>query len=109
MDHAAQKPCHVSECMSIGSLTSTAHGADHIENASYNNLFAVACAYYGRCLEMGLHVSYIFCIAYYSMVATSCPRLSIRLTAVTDEPLNMRNLILKQVVRICRDFMSDAV
>jgi hypothetical protein len=40
-------------------LPSNGHGADHIENASCNTFSIVACAYFGRCLEMGLHVTII--------------------------------------------------
>jgi hypothetical protein len=42
---------------SCGPLPSTGHGTDHIENASFNTLSSVACAYFGRCLEMGLRVT----------------------------------------------------
>jgi hypothetical protein len=38
-------------------LPSIGHGMDHIENTSYNTLPIVACAYFGHCLEMGLHVT----------------------------------------------------
>jgi hypothetical protein len=45
------------ECVFIGPLPSTGHGADHIENTSSNTFSIVAFAYFGRCLEMGLHVT----------------------------------------------------
>jgi hypothetical protein len=38
-------------------LSSNGHGADHIQNNSCNTVSVVACAYCGRCLEMGLHVT----------------------------------------------------
>jgi hypothetical protein len=37
-------------------LPSNWHGADHIENTSCNT-FSIVCTYFGRCLEMGLHVT----------------------------------------------------
>jgi hypothetical protein len=44
------------ECVFIGQLPSAGHGADHVENTS--NTFSIfACAYFGRCLEMGLYVA----------------------------------------------------
>jgi hypothetical protein len=39
------------------------HGADHIENNSCNTFSIVACAYFGRGLEMGLRVTYIVILA----------------------------------------------
>jgi hypothetical protein len=39
------------------SVTSTGHGAYYTENTSSNTLSIVACAYFGRCLEMGLHIT----------------------------------------------------
>jgi hypothetical protein len=33
-DHTSQKTCHVPDCVVIGPLPSTGHGADHIENAT---------------------------------------------------------------------------
>jgi hypothetical protein len=39
------------------SLPSNGHGADHMENTSCNPYSMVACAYFGRCLEVGLHVT----------------------------------------------------
>jgi hypothetical protein len=39
------------------SQPSNGHGADHIENNFCNTFSIVACAYFGRCLEMGLHVT----------------------------------------------------
>jgi hypothetical protein len=42
-------------------LLSTGHGADHIENTSSNTFPVVACAYYGRCLEMCLYVTISLC------------------------------------------------
>jgi hypothetical protein len=36
-------------------LPSNGHGADHIESNSCNTFSIVACAYFGRCLAMGLH------------------------------------------------------
>jgi hypothetical protein len=38
-------------------LPRNGHGADHIENNSCNTFPIVACAYFGRCLEMCLHVT----------------------------------------------------
>jgi hypothetical protein len=38
-------------------LPSNGHGEDHIENNSCNTFSIVACAYFGRCLELGLHVT----------------------------------------------------
>jgi hypothetical protein len=38
-------------------LPNNGHGADHIENISCNTFSIVACTYFGRCLEMGLHVT----------------------------------------------------
>jgi hypothetical protein len=38
-------------------LPSNGHGADHIENTTCNTFSTVACAYFGRCLEMGPHVT----------------------------------------------------
>jgi hypothetical protein len=37
-------------------LPSNAHGMDHIENLSRDIGSTVACAYFGSCLEMSLHV-----------------------------------------------------
>jgi hypothetical protein len=45
------------EWVFIVPLPSIGHGADHIENTSSNIFAIVACAYFGRCLEMGLHVT----------------------------------------------------
>jgi hypothetical protein len=42
--------------VSTGPLPSTGHGVDHIENTSSNTPSNVACAYFGRCLEMRLRV-----------------------------------------------------
>jgi hypothetical protein len=47
----------LSEFVFIDPLLSTGHGVDHIENTSFNTFSIVACAYFGRCLEMGLHVT----------------------------------------------------
>jgi hypothetical protein len=41
-------------------LPSNGHGADHIENTSCNTFSIIACAYFGRRLEMGLHDT-IYC------------------------------------------------
>jgi hypothetical protein len=38
-------------------LPSTGHGAGHVENTSSNTFSIVACAYFGRCLVMGLHIT----------------------------------------------------
>jgi hypothetical protein len=38
-------------------LPSNGHEEDHIENTSCNTYSIVACAYFGRCLEMGLHAT----------------------------------------------------
>jgi hypothetical protein len=38
-------------------LPCNGHGADHIENTSCITFSVVACAYFGRCLEMGLYVT----------------------------------------------------
>jgi hypothetical protein len=38
-------------------LPSNRRGADYIENNFCNTFSTVACAYFGRCLEMGLHVT----------------------------------------------------
>jgi hypothetical protein len=38
-------------------LPSNGHGADHIQNNSFNTFSIVVCAYFGRCLEMGLHIT----------------------------------------------------
>jgi hypothetical protein len=38
-------------------LISNVHGTDQIENTSCNTIPIVACAYFGRCLEMGLLVT----------------------------------------------------
>jgi hypothetical protein len=38
-------------------LPSTRHGADHMEKTSCNTCSIFACAYFGRCLEMGLYVT----------------------------------------------------
>jgi hypothetical protein len=38
-------------------LPRNGHGADHIGNTSRNTFSIIACAYFGRCLEMGLHVT----------------------------------------------------
>jgi hypothetical protein len=71
-----ENTCHVSECVFIGPLPSIGYGADHIEstssvvrmrdgadyieNTSSNTFCIAACAYFGRCLEMGLHVTIIY-------------------------------------------------
>jgi hypothetical protein len=52
-----ENTCHVSECVFIGPLPSAEHGEDHIENTSSNYFSIVACAHFGRCLEMGVHVT----------------------------------------------------
>jgi hypothetical protein len=54
-----ENTCLVSEWVFIGPLPSTGHGADHIENSSSTTFSIVASAYFGRCLEMGLHVTII--------------------------------------------------
>jgi hypothetical protein len=36
---------------------SDGHNADHIENTSFNHFSIVACAYFGRCVEVGLDVT----------------------------------------------------
>jgi hypothetical protein len=38
-------------------LPSNGHGAEHVENSSCNTFSIVASAYFGRCLEMDLHVT----------------------------------------------------
>jgi hypothetical protein len=38
-------------------MPSNRQGADHTENTNWNSFSIVACAYFGRCLEMGLHVT----------------------------------------------------
>jgi hypothetical protein len=38
-------------------VPSNRYDAGNIENTSYNKFSIVACAYFGRCLEMGLHVT----------------------------------------------------
>jgi hypothetical protein len=38
-------------------LPSNGHGANHKENTSCNPFSIVVCAYFGRCLEVGLHVT----------------------------------------------------
>jgi hypothetical protein len=38
-------------------LPSNGHGADNIENTSCSTFSIVACAYFGRCLEMGRYVT----------------------------------------------------
>jgi hypothetical protein len=43
--------------MLIGPLSTTGHGVDHIETISSNTFSIVTCAYFGRCLEVGLHVT----------------------------------------------------
>jgi hypothetical protein len=51
----------LSDCVFIDPLPSTGNGEDHIENTSSNTVSIVACGYFGRCLEMGLHVTiYIY-------------------------------------------------
>jgi hypothetical protein len=50
-------PVLMPECVFIGPLPSTGHGADHIENTSPNTFPMTACAYFGRCLERGIHVT----------------------------------------------------
>jgi hypothetical protein len=44
-------------------ITSTRHGADQLENTSSNTHSIVARVYFGRCLEMGLHITilYVLC------------------------------------------------
>jgi hypothetical protein len=41
----------------IVTLRSTGHGPDHMEDTSSSAFSIVACAYFGRCLEIGLHVT----------------------------------------------------
>jgi hypothetical protein len=52
----------------IGPLPRTGHGTGHVENIFSNTFFfTVACAYFGRCLEMGLRVTiqkYNFVVLY---------------------------------------------
>jgi hypothetical protein len=43
-------------------LPNNGHGTDHIENNSCNAFSIVAWAYFGRCLEMRLHVTIMFII-----------------------------------------------
>jgi hypothetical protein len=43
-------------------LPSNGHGADHIENTSCSIFSIVACAYFGRCLDMGLHVTVLWLV-----------------------------------------------
>jgi hypothetical protein len=38
-------------------LPSNGHGADYIENNCYNSYSIVSYMYFGRCLEMGVHVT----------------------------------------------------
>jgi hypothetical protein len=45
------------ECMFTDPLPSTGHDADNIENTSSNTFSTVAYAYFGRCSEMGLHIT----------------------------------------------------
>jgi hypothetical protein len=77
-----ENTCHVTRIHVYWPVTWQWHGADHIENTSsvvrmgvywpvaqhwawrgphrkqfFQHLFIVACAYFGRCLEMGLHVT----------------------------------------------------
>jgi hypothetical protein len=44
------------------SLPSNWNGADHIENTSCSTFSIVACAYFGRCLDMGIHDTIRLCI-----------------------------------------------
>jgi hypothetical protein len=46
--------------VSVGPLPSTGPGADHMENTSSNTFSIVVCAYFGRCLEMGLNVTVLY-------------------------------------------------
>jgi hypothetical protein len=45
-------------------LPSNGHSADYIENTSCNTFSIVACAYFGRCLEKGLHVTILSFLHY---------------------------------------------
>jgi hypothetical protein len=53
-------PLLLSECVSIGPLPSTGYGADNIENTSSNNFSIILCAYFGRCLEIDVHVTVLY-------------------------------------------------
>jgi hypothetical protein len=59
--------------MPIGPFPNTGNGADHIENTFSNTFAIVACVYFGRCLEMGLHVTiYIFLSNLFSDICNFC-------------------------------------
>jgi hypothetical protein len=49
--------CQVPECVFISPLPCTKLRADNIENTSSNTFYIVAWAYFGRCLELCLHVT----------------------------------------------------
>jgi hypothetical protein len=73
--HLKENTCHVSECVFIGPLPSTGNGADHIENTSCNTFSIVACAYFGRCLEKGLHVRILNITLYLIHLVSVCNKL----------------------------------
>lgn len=59
MERTIQKTPLLLECVSIGSLPSTEHTMDHIENTS-PNIFSIAeSTYFGCCLELGNISQYI--------------------------------------------------
>jgi hypothetical protein len=79
-------PILLSEYVFTGLLPSTGHGANHIENTSAKIFSIVACAYFGRCLEMGLHVTI------YYLYGAHCNTILPHCSDLLKEPVWIRTL-----------------